>query len=105
VGPPQDWDIWEWNHEKPTALAVARALENIVGLAMACQGEGLTGSIRSFGHSVITSPSGRILAELGDGEGVTTAEIPVERVDEWRQTATYLEDRRVDLYRRLLDLG
>jgi predicted amidohydrolase len=102
VGPPQDWDIWEWNHEKPTALAIARALENTVGLAMCCQGEGLAGSIYSFGHSVIIGPSGRILAQLGRGEGVTTAEIPMEKVGEWRELATYLADRRVDLYKQIL---
>jgi predicted amidohydrolase len=102
VGPPQDWDVWEWNHEKPTALAIARALENTVGLAMCCQGEGLAGSIYSFGHSVIIGPSGRLLAQLGRGDGVTTAEIPMEKVGEWRQLATYLADRRVDLYKHML---
>jgi predicted amidohydrolase len=105
VGPLQDWDFWEWNPEKPTALAVVRALENTISLAMSCQADGLTGSIRSFGHSVIVSPSGRILAQLGAGEGVTTADLPLERVSEWQAIATYMEDRRVDLYRPLLDLG
>lgn len=104
VGPPQDWDLWEWNHEKPTAMAIVRALENTVGLAMACQGEGVTGSIYSFGYSVIVGPSGRILAQLGRGDGVTTAEIPTDRVGEWRKIATYLADRegKLDLYRRIL---
>jgi predicted amidohydrolase len=104
VGPPQDWDIWEWDHTKPTALAVARALENTVGLAMCCQGEGLDGSIYSFGCSVIVGPSGRILAQLGRGEGVTSAEIPMDRVGEWRAIATYLADRqeKSQLYRRIL---
>jgi len=104
VGPPQDWDIWEWDHTKPTALAVVRALENTVGLAMCCQGEGLSGSIQSFGHSVIVGPSGRILAQLGRGDGVTSAEIPMERVGEWRAIAAYLADRqeKSQLYRRIL---
>jgi predicted amidohydrolase len=107
VGPPSDWDIWEWNHEKPTALAVARALENTVGLAMCCQAEGLTGSIYSFGYSVIVGPSGRILGQLGRGEGVTTAEIPVDKVGEWREIATYLADRdaRADFYKQILGYG
>lgn len=102
VGPPQGWDEWQWCYKQPQALAVARALENTVGLVMCCQSAGLTENIYSFGHSCIVSPSGRILAELGDGEGVTTAEIPMERVASWRAIATYLPDRRVELYRRLL---
>jgi predicted amidohydrolase len=102
LGPPQDWDEWEWNHDKPTAMAMVRALENTVGLAMACQSGGFTGSIYSFGHSVIVGPSGRILAKLGSGEGVTTAEIPMDRVEEFRALATYLVDRKVGLYKRQL---
>ena len=102
VGPPQDWDEWQWSYRQTQALAVARALENTVGLAMCCQGAGLSENIYSFGHSCVVSPSGRILAELGDGEGVTTAEIPMDRVASWRTIATYLADRRVEFYRRLL---
>jgi len=104
VGPQQGWDVWEWDHTKPAAVAVTRALENTVGLAMCCQSEGLAGSICSFGHSLIVGPSGRILAQLGRGEGVTSAEIPTDRVGEWRRIAAYLADRQAhgDLYRRIL---
>jgi predicted amidohydrolase len=53
---------------------------------------------------VIVGPSGRILAQLGGGDGVTTAEIPMDRVAEWRRIASYLEDQRThrELYRRIL---
>ena len=102
VGPPRDWDEWQWSWRQTRALAVARALENTVGLVMCCQGAGLSENIYSFGHSCIVSPSGRVLAELGDGEGVTVADIPMERVADWRQIAAYLDDRRVELYGRLL---
>jgi len=98
VGPPDEWD---WSHRQPTALAVARALENTVGLAMSCR-FGWEGDLLGFGHSCIVSPSGRILASLGEGEGVTTAEIPMDRVAEFRKLATYFEDRRVELYRKML---
>ena len=62
------------------------------------------GGICSFGHSMIVGPSGRILAQLGCGEGVTSAEIPMDRVGEWRQIAAYLVDRQAhaQLYRRIL---
>lgn len=104
VGPPQDWDIWQWSPAQPAALAVARALENTVGLVMGCQAEGLAGSIRSFGHSMIVGPSGRVLAQLGAGAGIAVAEMPLERAAEWRQVAAYLTDREqhLSLYRRIL---
>ena len=103
VGPPQDWDEWQWDWRKTRALAVARALENSAGLVMCCQGAGLCENIYSFGHSCVVSPSGRVLAELGEAEGVTTTEIPMgQQVESWRQIATYLPDRRVELYGRLL---
>lgn len=103
VGPSQDWDEWQWSALQPTALAQARALENTVGLAMCCQ-VGLTENVLSFGHSVIVSPSGRVLARLGEGEGVTCAEIAMERAPKFRELATYLPDRRTDIYKKLLDL-
>lgn len=104
VGPPQDWDIWQWSPAQPAALAVARAVENTVGLVMGCQAEGLAGTIRSFGHSMIVGPSGRILAQLGAGPGVAAAELPLDRAAEWRQIAAYLADRQahLPLYRRIL---
>jgi predicted amidohydrolase len=104
VGPPQDWDIWQWSHLQPGALAVARAVENTVGLVMGCQAEGLAGNIRSFGHSMIIGPSGRVLAQLGPGTGVTAAEMPLDRAAEWRQIAAYMADRQahLPLYRRIL---
>jgi predicted amidohydrolase len=104
VGPPQDWDIWQWSPAQPSALAVARAVENTVGLVMGCQAEGLAGSIRSFGHSLIVGPSGRILAQLGAGPGVAAAELPLDCAAEWRQIAAYMADREahLPLYRRIL---
>jgi predicted amidohydrolase len=98
VGAPDEWD---WSHRQPTALAVARALENTTGLAMSCR-FGSEGDIIGFGHSCVVSPSGRILARLGEGEGVTSAEIPMDRVADFRKLATYFEDRRVELYRKML---
>lgn len=96
-------DAWQWCHEQPRALARTRALENTVGLAMACQW-GVDGEYTKFGHSCIVSPSGRVLAGMEDGEGFAIHDLGLEGVEEWRQTATYLADRNDHevLYRRLL---
>jgi len=89
-------DEWGWSHLQPRALACIRALENTVGLAMACQW-GQEGVFTKFGHSCIVSPSGRVLAGLEEGEGVVVHELSMDRVREWRKIATYLEDRKAHL--------
>jgi predicted amidohydrolase len=98
-------DRWQWHYQQVRALATARALENTVCLAMACQW-GTEGEFVKFGHSCIVSPSGRILAGVEEGEGVAVHELTMEGIGEWRGLATYLEDRKehLDLYRNLLDL-
>ena len=72
---------------------------------MACQW-GTEGEFSKFGYSCIVSPSGRILAGVEEGEGVAVHDLSIDGVEQWRSTATYLEDRKdhIDLYRRLLDL-
>jgi len=98
-------DHWQWHYQQPRALVTVRALENTVCLAMACQW-GTEGEFSKFGYSCIVSPSGRILAGVEEGEGVAVHDLSIGGVEQWRSTATYLEDRKdhIDLYRRLLDL-
>jgi predicted amidohydrolase len=86
VGP---LDEWQWCHEQPRALARIRALENTVGLAMACQW-GEDGAYTKFGHSCIVSPSGRVLAGIEAWKGLVVHELSVAEVGDWRKTATYL---------------
>ncbi|UCE53137.1 MAG: carbon-nitrogen hydrolase family protein [Desulfobacterales bacterium] len=98
-------DEWEWHYKQIRALACIRALENTVCLAMACQW-GKEGEFTKFGHSCIISPSGRVLAGIEEGEGVVVQDLTIEGVNEWRQIASYLEDRKdhLDLYRKQLDI-
>ena len=98
-------DEWQWQYKQTRALACIRALENTVCLAMACQW-GKESEFTKFGHSCIVSPSGRILAGIEEGEGVVVQDLTMEGVAEWRQVASYLEDRKdhLDLYRKQLDL-
>ncbi len=55
----------------------------------------------SFGHSVVTGPSGKILASLADGEGLAFARIDYSDADvqRWTGIATYKQDRRPELMR------
>lgn len=98
-------DEWQWHHKQIRSLACIRALENTVCVAMACQW-GQEGEFTKFGYSCIVSPSGRVLAGIEEGEGIVVRDLTIEGVDEWRQIASYLEDRKdhLDLYRKQLDL-
>lgn len=92
-------DVWDWSGEAVEALARTRALENGVWLAMAnCVGP--EQGFDSIGHSCICAPSGKVLASAGSGQGIAAADITYqsETLDRWRSIATYLPDRRRDLY-------
>lgn len=93
-------DRWGWSGGAVQGLASTRALENGVWLAMAnCVGPEWI--FDSIGHSCVVAPSGKILASVGSGQGVAVAEAVFESedLDRWRSIATYLEDRRPELYR------
>jgi predicted amidohydrolase len=103
-----DWitDDWQtgmgWSGKVASQMAATRALENGIHLAMADR-TGMEAGWRSLGHSCICAPSGAFLARIEDGEGIATATVQLEsdEWDKWREIATYLPDRRVDLYQRL----
>lgn len=94
-------DVWGWTGARTEALAATRALENTVHVAMAAR-TGEEAGFHSLGHSCIAAPSGDVLAIVKDGEGVASADVVIESedLDRWRSIATYLKDRRTDLYRR-----
>jgi len=103
-----DWitNQWQtnmgWNGEVVSHMAATRALENGIHLAMADR-VGVEEGWLSLGHSCICAPSGGFLARIDDGEGMVTATIELVsgKWDEWRKVATYIPDRRVDLYREI----
>ncbi|MCG6115698.1 MAG: carbon-nitrogen hydrolase family protein [Mesorhizobium sp.] len=93
---------WGWSGPTIEALASTRALENGVWLAMAsCVGP--EWEFDSIGHSCIAAPSGHILASMGEGRGVAVAnaQLQSQDLDRWRSIATYLQDRRPELYERV----
>jgi predicted amidohydrolase len=102
-----DWitDAWQnsmgWSGETVSSLARIRALENGVHVAMADRA-GVEAGWRSLGGSTVASPTGRVLAALGADEGVATATIDIESADfaRWSELATYVQDRRPELYER-----
>lgn len=52
------------------------------------------GKRKTFGHSLIISPWGEILAELDSDEGFAIATIEMEKLSEIRKTLPSLQHRR-----------
>ncbi|NLC25223.1 MAG: carbon-nitrogen hydrolase family protein [Fastidiosipila sp.] len=94
--------------EQIISLARTRALENNVYVAMASRkGEekALWGDkLRGFGYSSIVSHTGQTLAIAGLGEVVITAPIDLSTRAEWSEYAPHINDRRPELYKKLLDI-
>ncbi len=98
-----DWQTGKgWGGEVVSHLAATRALENTMHVAMASR-VGLEEGWRSLGHSCVCPPSGGFLARIEDGEGmaVGTVELDSPEWETWRSIATYLPDRRLDMYARI----
>jgi len=103
-----DWitDDWQtrrgWSGDVVSALAATRALENTTHVAMADR-TGIEGGWKCLGYSCIAAPSGAYLARIEEGEGLAIAAVSLDSPEweKWRGIATYLPDRRVELYDRL----
>lgn len=100
-----DWitNDWQrglgWSGAVVSGLVATRALENTVHVAMADR-IGVEEGWKSLGHSCIAAPSGGFLAKINEGEGIAVAALEIAHPDweTWRTIATYLDDRRPELY-------
>lgn len=93
-------EVWGWSGTTVQALAGTRALENGVWLVMAnCVGP--EAGFDSIGHSCVVAPSGRIVASVGDAQGIAAGPVlwhGSDDLERWRSVATYRQDRRPELY-------
>lgn len=79
-------------------LFKSRALDNqvyCVGVAPALNEEA---SYHSFGHSIITSPWGDIIAEANEKESLIISEIDLDEIKRIREELPLLKNKREDLY-------
>ena len=79
-------------------LFKSRALDNqvyCVGVAPALNEDA---SYHSFGHSIITSPWGEILAEADEKENLIISEIDLSEIEKIREELPLLKNKREDLY-------
>jgi len=83
-------DHWE-------VLLRARAIENGAWvIAAAGCGSGGPGAIAAWGHSLVVDPWGRVVADGGDGEGITYADLDLDAVTAARRQIPALANRRPD---------
>jgi len=90
-----------WSHRQTLAMAKTRALENGIYFAMACRC-GKEGDLEGIAHSCIVDPVGNLMAEAGINEEIITAPIDYGIMDSWHKMATYIPDRRPDIYKKYL---
>jgi deaminated glutathione amidase len=76
-------------------LLRARAVENQCYVIAAAQGGTHENGRRTFGHSMVVDPWGKVVAVLPEGEGVVLAEIDPARIASVRRQLPALEHRRV----------
>ncbi len=90
---------WGWSGDQVQALARTRTLKNGIYVAMADR-IGAASGWQSLGHSCIAGPSGRLLVQMREEAGVVDAEVNLtpEYLAGWRSIATYLPDRRPEIY-------
>ena len=97
---PSGWIQGDLKIEHWQMMIRARALENGSYVIAPDQ----VGNIY-IGHSMIVDPLGRILVDLGDGEGVEIIEIENALVQDTRAKLPLLQNRRHDVYRKYLSLN
>ncbi|MDK2918953.1 MAG: omega-amidase [Candidatus Petromonas sp.] len=78
--------------------AKARALDNQVYFAAASPARNINSIYVAYGHSLIASPWGDIIAEANEKETILYGEIDLEKVKKVREELPLLKHRRISLY-------
>ncbi len=85
---PAHWDI----------LFRSRALDNQVYLIGVAPARQESERYVSYGHSLVVSPWGDIVSQMGAEAGMVVADLDLDRVDRVRQQIPVLTQRRRDVY-------
>jgi N-carbamoylputrescine amidase len=91
------WRTIQRGHAIANGVYVAAA--NRVGF----EEEPGTDGIEFFGHSFVSDPFGKVIAEAGTDPAVLIAEVDPARVEYTRRNWPFLRDRRIDAYGPILN--
>lgn len=86
---------WETGDAHWHALIRARAIENQVWVVAAGQGGQNSERRRTYGHSLVCDPWGRVVAEWPEGPGLITAQLDRARLQQVRGNMPVWEHRRL----------
>lgn len=86
---------WQTGDAHWYPLIRARAIENQVWLVAPGQGGQNSERRRTYGHSLISDPWGRIVTEMGEGPGLVTAELDADQVANLRARMPVWGHRRL----------
>lgn len=86
---------WQTGDAHWHPLIRARAIENQVWVVAAGQGGQNSERRRTYGHSLICDPWGRVVTEIGEGPGVVAAELDPEQSANLRARMPVWEHRRL----------
>ena len=79
-------------------LFKGRALDNQLFIAGCAPATSETSSYKSYGHSIVVDPWGRVLGQLGTEEGILTVDLDFKYKEKVRNELPVLKNRRTDLY-------
>ncbi len=85
---PAHWDL----------LMRTRAVDNQVFVVAASPARNPQAGYKSWGHSLVADPWGRIAAQAGSGEEILHCQIDLSAVDKVRRQLPLLQHRRTDIY-------
>lgn len=86
---------WQTGDAHWHALIRARAIENQVWVVAAGQGGQNSARRRTYGHSLICDPWGKVVSELAEGPGVVMAELNAGQLSELRKRMPVWDHRRL----------
>lgn len=86
---------WQTGDAHWYPLIRARAIENQVWVVAPGQGGQNSERRRTYGHSLICDPWGRVVTEMGEGSGLVTAELDRDQVANLRTRMPVWEHRRL----------
>jgi omega-amidase len=88
ISGPAHWEV----------MMRARAIENQVFLAAVSQAKNKEAPYKVYGHSMIISPWGDVIAEAGDGEEIIIADLDGTLLENIRNKLPLLKHIRKDMY-------
>ncbi len=98
----EDCDKFGWNSEFYNAIVRTRAWENQVYIP-SCNRCGNDLFLYFLANSCVATPWGTIAGKLGQAEGTLVVETEFDRLEGWQKIAPYWDDRRPELYKKILD--